>query len=129
MAESPIGTSIIKALRFAPDGKSVATIYGDWVRIWDVATGRETRRLHTPQQGSERRLSGRSAQGSRSRPTAASWRRQARATVLIFLLDVASGRELGRLDGPESQPKALAFSPDGKILATGVDISQGFPES
>ena len=46
---------------------------------------------------------------------------------LIFLLDVASGRELGRLDGPASRFKALAFSPDGKILATGVDIDQRFP--
>jgi WD40 repeat protein len=46
---------------------------------------------------------------------------------LIFLIEVASGRELTRLDGPASRSKALAFSPDGKILATGVDISQGFP--
>ena len=44
------------------------------------------------------------------------------------MLEVASGRELGRLDGPESRAKALAFSPDGKILASGVAIDEHFPE-
>jgi WD40 repeat protein len=42
----------------------------------------------------------------------------------IFLLDAASGRERDRLDGPQNQFKALAFSPDGTILATGIDTGK-----
>jgi WD40 repeat protein len=48
VAMSRIGNSIASTLRFAPDGKSVATICGDWVRFWDVVTARETRRLKLP---------------------------------------------------------------------------------
>ena len=52
MAKSPLEpklvTKLVKALRFAPDGRSVATIGGDWVRIWDVATAKETRRIVMP---------------------------------------------------------------------------------
>ncbi len=129
VAKSRIGHSIIKALRFAPDGKSVATIYGDWVRIWDVATGRETRRIILPNKGSERWLQHDSAHKLAYSPDGTIVAATSRRDGLIFLLDVASGRELGRLDGPASRFKALAFSPDGKVLATGVDISQGFPES
>jgi WD40 repeat protein len=43
------------------------------------------------------------------------------------LLDVASGREIGRLDGPPNRCKGLAFSPDGTVIATGVDIDPNLP--
>ncbi len=33
---------------------------------------------------------------------------------------MASGKELARLEGPGGLDKAMAFSPDGKILATGI---------
>ena len=128
VAESGIGRAIIEALRFAPDGKSVATIYGDWVRIWDVASGKETRRITLrdmdPNDGF-RTLGARLVYSPDGTIVAATSRRDG----LIFLIEIASGRELGRLDGPAGRFKALAFSPDGKVLATGVDISQGFPES
>ena len=41
----------------------------------------------------------------------------------ICVLDMASGNEIARLDGP-SGLKALAFSPDGKILATGIETGE-----
>ena len=41
----------------------------------------------------------------------------------ICLLDMDSGKEIDRLDGP-SGLKALAFSPDGKILATGIETGE-----
>ena len=41
----------------------------------------------------------------------------------ICLLDMATGKEIARLDGPAGL-KALAFSPDGKILATGIKAGE-----
>ena len=114
---------MIKSLRFAPDGKSVATLGGDWVRFWDVAKAEETRRFALPNKG---RLDGFMLDGARlayspdGKILAATSERDGR----IFLLDAATGRELDRLDGPENQFKALAFSPDGKILATGIDTGK-----
>jgi RNA polymerase sigma factor (sigma-70 family) len=123
--ESRIGFAIIKALRFAPDSRSVATIDGDWVRIWDAATGKETRRIALPNKG--RPNDGFSRIGARLvySPDGTILAATSTRDGLIFLLDVASGRELSRLDGRETQLKALAFSPDGTILASGVDLSQG----
>ena len=126
VAESRMSGSLIKALRFTPDGKSVATLSGDWVRLWDAATGKETRRIALPNKGPSDGFSTIGARVAYS-PDGTILAATSTRDGLIFLLDVASGRELGRLDGPRSQQKALAFSPDGKILATGVDISQGFP--
>jgi RNA polymerase sigma factor (sigma-70 family) len=124
--KSPIGPSLIKAIRFAPDAKSVATIGGDWIRIWDVATGKESRRIALPNKGPNTgftTIGARLAYSPDGTIVAATSTRDG----LIFLLDVASGRELGRIEGSEGHTKALAFSPDGKILATGVDIGPGLP--
>jgi WD40 repeat protein len=111
---------MIKSLRFAPDGKSVATLGGDWIRFWDVAKAEETRRFALPNSGP---LEGFMLDGARiafspdGTTLAATSQRDGR----IFLLDAATGRERDRLDGPENQFKALAFSADGRILATGAD--------
>ena len=44
---------------------------------------------------------------------------------LICLLDTSSGKELSRLDGTTGyRTKAFAFSPDGKILATGLETGE-----
>jgi WD40 repeat protein len=128
VAGSPIARSIIKALRFAPDGKSVATISGDWVRTWDVATGRETHRFPLPNKGPNTGFSTIGAKLVYS-PDGTMIAATSTRDGLIFLLDIASGREIGRLDGPESRVKALAFSPDGNVLAAGVDVDPRFPKS
>ncbi len=125
LAESPIHL-MVKALRFAPDGMSVAMISGDWVRLWVASTGRETRRIQLPNKGPNEGFSTNGAKLAFS-PDGTVLAASSTRDGLIFLLDVASGRELGRIDGPGSQQKAFAFSPDGNVFASGIDISQGFP--
>ena len=102
----------------------MATVGGDWVRFWDVATAKETRRVALPNKGPIDGFSTTGAQLAYSHDgklVAVSSTRDG----LIFLLEVASGRVLAHIDGPKNRLKALAFSPDGTILATGVDISPG----
>jgi WD40 repeat protein len=105
----------------------VATLGGHWIRIWNVATANETRRIVTPTAPPWR-------PGGPPRPrievvgTGAALAFSPDGKVLaassqqdgqICLLDMDSGKEIARLDGP-SRHKALAFSPDGRILATGI---------
>ena len=111
---------MIKSLRFAPDGKSVATLGGDWVRFWDVAKAEEIRRFALPNKGSP---DGFMIDGARLvfSPDGSTLAATSERDGRIFLLDAATGRERGHLDGPQTRFKALAFSPDGRILATGAD--------
>ena len=114
---------MIKSLRIAPDGKSVATLGGDWVRFWDVATAEETRRIALPNKGP---LDGFSwtAPGSCIRPDGTNAGSDERARRP----DLPARRRLGPRAGPPRRAsnkfKALAFSPDGKILATGIDTGK-----
>ena len=111
---------MVKALRFAPDGKLVATLGGDWVRFWNVVLAKETRRFALPNKGP---LDSMLLDGARIvfAPDGTMLAATSERDGQIFLLDVASGRELARIDGPSNRFKALAFSPDGTILATGAD--------
>ncbi len=114
---------MVKSLRFAPDGRTVAAVGGDWVRVWDVATAEETRSFALPNRGLS---DGFMLDGARLTfsPDGATLAVTSERDGLVFLLDAASSRELGRLDGATTRFKALAFSPDGGILATGVDTGK-----
>ena len=124
--KSPNQSGMVKALKFTPDGKSVATIGGDWIRLWDVATAAEAGRFALPSKGPNDGFSTIGAQlvySPDGKMLAASSQRDG----LIFLLDASTGREIDRLDGPRSEFKALAFSPDGNILATAIDSGNRVP--
>ena len=113
----------IEAVSFTPDGKS-------------VLTGGDDRATRNPSQvargGLRRPLRGRfgsgDSGGSRSRtlassrwrdlPAAITWRR-ASATDTLRLLDMTTGREVFQVEVP-TRVKCLGFSPDGRILASGV---------
>ena len=83
-------TKLVKALRFAPDGESVATIGGHWIRIWDRGHGqgnppdRDAERPSVAARGASQAADRRSRErrlSRRSHPTARSSRRRASKTA------------------------------------------------
>jgi hypothetical protein len=106
------------ALGFAPDGRSIgAAEEGDAFSLWEVATGRRRCRFrahpgHPSLHHSERLGFSFSADGR----VLATW---ARWSGPVFLWDLATGEELGRLAGHRGAVCQVAFSPDGRLIATG----------
>jgi WD40 repeat protein len=94
-----------KAIGYSADGKTLATAGPeDGVRIWEVATGRELQAW--PEEARFYRIV--------ASPDGRSWA-SAQEHGIVYLWDTASGKRLRRLSGN----RALAFSPDGRLLATG----------
>ncbi len=106
-------------MALSPDGRTLAS--GSWedhtIRLWDVATGKERRRLTLPMPAGHNygdvplvfSADGRVLySGSADRMNRS-----------VYFWDVATGKELRHLEAPLSN---LALSPDGKTLAgTGWD--------
>ena len=148
----------VTGVAFAPDGKTLAsgdldfgvnevegrpyTIY--WphtVRLWDVATGRELRRLPSGGHlvafspdgkflaGAGLETEMQTDQGRARRAKGGKWFTekpdvQIKGSSTLLLWDTASGKGKLRLSG---RGTALAFSPDGRLLATsrGTDLHHG----
>jgi WD40 repeat protein len=106
---------------FAPDGRTLAAAYGDGtIRLWDVATGRERLALG----------------GLIGRASAVAFTHDGRTVAggdgkkTVKLWDAGTGAERATLPLPslpidryQPEVKALAFTPDGKILAAGVQAA------
>jgi WD40 repeat protein len=101
----------LSGLFFHPDGMTVVATYPGGIGRWEMATGRKASEVKRPVTGFEICLL--SPDGKTlavSEFTGRSWE--------VCLVAMATGRELRRL--PEKiHPWCMAFSPDGKTLATG----------
>jgi WD40 repeat protein len=99
-------TNWVFAVRFSPDGKSLATCAGDALRLWDVAGGKLVREI--PEGGGHLAFS----PDGKALATA--------SHDSIHLWDVATGHKLRQLKGHGSwNIPDLAFSADGKRLVSG----------
>ncbi|BBM86344.1 hypothetical protein UABAM_04730 [Candidatus Uabimicrobium amorphum] len=105
---------------FSPDGKALASGSGDkTVRLWDVATGKEITKItgHTSRVNS--------VAFSPDGKTFASCSGNSKFSndehkdYSVRLWDVATEKEITKITGHADDVKSVAFSPDGKTLASG----------
>jgi WD40 repeat protein len=102
-------------LEFTPDGKALVTSsqYASPI-LWDAVTGKEIREFHD-QPGMNNRLVGFSADGKMLAVMKGNW--QVDGSVLLW--NVATGEPINHSGGHIDTVTSVAFSPGGKVLASG----------
>jgi WD40 repeat protein/serine/threonine protein kinase len=123
VGELPV-SGVPNALAFSADGRQLLTAGGNAeFSVWNVAAGTQMRSVAFPEpRGSELRLPlpGRVAVSPDFRLAA-----QALGGGRIRVVDLTAGKELWTVQAADENVTALAFSPEGKRLASGA----GFVES
>lgn len=106
---------------FSPDGKLIVTAAGwdDPLTFWDASTGKKVKDFGLfkyPLEAAAFSPDGKALAVAYSRGIG---RRVVEGETWVRVFDVASGKVLKSFDGHASSVYALAFSPDGRMLATG----------
>lgn len=106
---------------FSPDGRLLACSFGEWdmgvhLGLWDVATGKRVRQLDkvVPSAGGVAF----SPDGDRLAVAGANYSRENGKPVLYALYDPHTSKELQRVRGGDRGESHIAFSSDGRLLAT-----------
>jgi WD40 repeat protein len=108
MDDAP-GISVVDALAFLRDGKTLAVTAFPHIRLYDWSVGKETRRFPDPYGGSK------TLAVSPDGNTLAAGRHDG----IVRLWDLTGGKELHELKGHKEMVYSVAFSPDGKTLVSG----------
>jgi WD40 repeat protein len=112
-------TATVHNVLFTPDGKELITVADDrTVRFWDVASGAPLRVLRPPAGGGGLGRLTAAALASDGRTLAVAGEGLPDGKPCIYLIDPAAGRIDRLLRGHGDVIYALAFSPDGKRLAS-----------
>jgi WD40 repeat protein len=113
-------TAMVKKVLFTPDGKELITVGHDKaVRFWDVGNGEPLRTLYPPAgKGNEGMLyaAALSPDGKTLAVAGYGW---TGGEDPVYLIDVATGQLRRRLKGHTDVIRALTFSRDGRLLASG----------
>jgi RNA polymerase sigma factor (sigma-70 family) len=111
----------LHAPAFSPDGKLLASGNAHVIRLWDVAAGKVRAAWPAP----SRDVCALAFSPDGQMLAVISWVSSllVREPRSAWLLDVATGREVRRLEGDYGSFRALAFAPDGRTLAISDDAA------
>jgi WD40 repeat protein len=112
-------TAPVLALSFAANGKELVSFGDGTLRAWDVETGRELRRVTIPLSSTVTEPHMAFAPDGRTLAVTDFHNQE----PLVRLWDVAAAKEAATLRGTRAE--GLAFSADGKTLATVGEIADG----
>ena len=114
-------TSIVWKVLFTPDGRELITVSDDkTIRVWDVAAGEPLRVLRPPiGRGREGMLYAAALSPDRRTLAVGGYGFKESNYGGIYLIDLSSGRIDRTLQGHANVINSLAFSGDGKRLASG----------